>query len=572
MSVHAFRYRDTRVQVDRRRQVLHLEVSDTGDLDECPDEPSASPDGRWDFHTGVHFEAPLYPSVAAAPFRSGFAPFAAFAEKARIFDQGLQGAIEVMAHEGAIGILGRRHLTPALRAGVAEGAGARALLDAGAALLGEALPEDAGPRAAAQGVLRGFLNQPTRHKPQGLYTWDDRLAVIHDFDHLMGMPLSEGDALALAHALSDRPTLGEAYGLHLTLLDALGGTPRDCDVYGRGPGGCANKALFPSRRWPTEHLAELVFGGALHPNPGAAIDQGLAHDAAQPAAHDDGVIRHQLRAWAALLDPGGQPEARHLHVGPRYRSALREAFKGWAGVTGNPAIKVLEAAPGGPQTPRQHAVPVGPSLSVEPLPEAYRRRAQGYRVLREALAHLLGRGALEQAVRIRTRGTRVPNDLFSELVEMELLFRGAYLISAGEIGMAPQTDGWSALEDDAALARTRRWLRHWRGCEDLSVDLRAMIPVGRDPGRGTVRVQAVLGMTTRDLTARFANPPAVELHCEVPGTCDQPQVTFIEQRGVMGTLAVVECEVRQVLDHQRFRALCDREVTVARIAHALAAL
>ena len=569
MSVHAFRYHQYSVEVDRAGQILHLEVTENGALEECPDDPQPTPDGLWDFNTGVHYEAPLYPSLAAAPLRGGFAPFAAFAEKGRIFDQGLVGALEVLAHEGAVGLVGRRALVTSMRDKVQVAPDAAAVLNAAAALTGQILPSQLAARSAAEHVLSDFLDHPTRYKPQGLYSWDDRLEVIHDFDRLLGRPVGGLGASVLAGLIRGSGHLGEAYARHLALSEIIGGRTATCDVFGRGPAGCPVQALFPPRMMPEQHLVEALFEGQPPEHLGDAIDRHGFRRGLEAPSPFSGIVRQQMHAWAALLGPTAAPEAPSLHFGQRYKRALREAFKGWTGVTGQPVIKVLEAYGARDTTPRQHTVALGPNLTVEPMAEAYRRRALGYRDLRRTLVELLGRPALEQAVRIRQRGP-VDNDLHNELVEMELLFLGAYLISCDEVGHPAEANGYTAFEREAAVARTRSWLRRWRQDADLAMDLRMMIPVGRDPERGTVRVHAVVGVTTRDLQVRFVREPKVRVRADVPGSGSDPEVTWVTQTVPIATLSVITCDVHEVLDDRRFRALCEREVTMARVAYALA--
>lgn len=572
MSIHAFRYREIHVEVDRRGQTLHLDVSDAGTPEECPDEPSASPDGAWDFNTGVHYEAPLYASVAQAPLRAGFVPFAAFAEKARIFDQGLQAALEVLAHEGTVGLPGRRALLRLLSQQIDFEDPARALVDAAQVVAGDTLPVVKVARDRAEALLATFYASPTWYRPQAWYTWDDRLPVVHDFDRLLRAHLDEGTAGTLARLFADEPSAADHYQRHLDLNACIAGRSAVCDLFGHGPMHCETRALFPQPMWPEQHLVEALFDARTPNEPlGMAIDRDPPLRLDDQPGGFDGLVRQQLHALAPLLAPQRYPEAARLRHATSYRVALREAFKGWSGVTGHAPIKVLEAQARRAPTAGVLSVPVGPALTVEPLAECYRRRAAGYRRIREGLMALLGRAPLEAAVRVRPR-TAVANDLLYELVEMELLFLGAYLVACHEVGLAPAADGYTAFEHDAAVARLRGWLRRWRSDADLAEDVRSMIPCGIDPDRGTVRVHAVLGLTVRELTARFEVPPQVRMLDATMEVIEGATPSFLPQTAPVANLAVVACDVRKVLDAQAFRALCDQEVTVARIAGALGRL
>ncbi len=95
---------------------------------------------------------------------------------------------------------------------------------------------------------------------------------------------------------------------------------------------------------------------------------------------------------------------------------------------------------------------------------------------------------------------------------MEALFYGAYLQACEEIGMTPEEDRslGSPKGTDADRALLSAWLASIRKDPDLGNDIRMMVPVFYDVGRGKIKVWAVLGIATKPLNVSYVTQPAVK--------------------------------------------------------------
>jgi len=89
-------------------------------------------------------------------------------------------------------------------------------------------------------------------------------------------------------------------------------------------------------------------------------------------------------------------------------------------------------------------------------------------------------------------------------------------------------------------------------------DIRMMVPVFYDIGRKQMKVWAVLGWATRQLTAEFATPPVV---VEIE---NGHRVQFTSTHRPLAYPVFAEAYVSR-LDRNEFRAHCDRYKTQAGI-------
>ena len=136
-------------------------------------------------------------------------------------------------------------------------------------------------------------------------------------------------------------------------------------------------------------------------------------------------------------------------------------FSGAQGMTRESHVKQLEslAAGGCPLT-------VAPALSIEPLAEHYRRRADSYRFVRERLTDLLGAGVLSSRKRPTPLG-ETAGSLLDEIVTMEQLFTGAWAIVRDELGFSQHETG----RDE------RRWLSASKALRGRGSCRTATIPI-----------------------------------------------------------------------------------------------
>jgi hypothetical protein len=213
---------------------------------------------------------------------------------------------------------------------------------------------------------------------------------------------------------------------------------------------------------------------------------------------------------------------------------------------------------------------IAPCLTVEPLAEYYRRRAESYRFVRERLVAMLGEDVLLFRKTVTSTG-QAEGSLLEEMLLMEQLFTGAAAVVDDELGIGrdlkPEDKRWIA----TAKAATRIWIARYRDDPDLSEDVRMMVPLFKDIERNEFHVLATLGFEQRTLKASFVERPTVAVRDRL----DRPVHPDIVWDGANYPLArpvTIKCRVKTLLDRDRFRALCDRGKTAGPIRAALAAL
>jgi hypothetical protein len=258
---------------------------------------------------------------------------------------------------------------------------------------------------------------------------------------------------------------------------------------------------------------------------------------------------YDYQTWA--LEPFAalerMPEGARLEVNERYREQLADVFKAALALTRETHVKQLEilmcgASPRGGSTER--VIPIAPKLTVEPVKTYYERRAAGYEFVRAVLESA---GLLSSMV-TPAFGHHAQQPIAEALTEMIAVFRDAGSVAAFELGMAPGSQ--------TAAANLHRWV-------DESVsgreDIRMMVPVFYDIGRRKMKVWAVLGWTTRQLTVSFAKPPVV---VEIE---NGRRVQFTSAHPLLAYPVCVEAYVSRLLDRNEFRAHCDKYKTEAKI-------
>jgi hypothetical protein len=212
-------------------------------------------------------------------------------------------------------------------------------------------------------------------------------------------------------------------------------------------------------------------------------------------------------------------------------------------------------------------------LTVEPLPTYYLRRARSYRFVREVLQEAFGPEALPKLRRLTAAGP-VNISLATELSLMEALFHGAYLQSCEEIGMKPAGDANFGNSSDANMHRAvlGKWLESLPKDPDLGKDIRMMVPVFYDSGRGKTKVWAVLGVASKPLSVSYARTPIVK-GIKGPGgermDAEFLNVEFVSQYTQLAYIVSAEVYVTRLLNRMEFRQRCDQKKTFNAIVDSL---
>lgn len=450
--------------------------------------------------------------------RAGFVSASMLAIKAKLFDDGLYAAVELAAQRGAGGFAGKAGLLAQLVR--------HAPAVAAAASLGG---QDVALDDAAREIRDTFLANELKSKPLGFYTWSDELRRIFQQDRLLQEPLEDDRAAVLAAALRADPVASRTYASYLELVAKLTNPLASDKPDLRKPDGAY---FFPPSRAHESDLMKKLFG--MKP-----IPEGFELAAEMILRIRDGSLKleptadsgwYDWQTWALepLLLLEKMPEGKRLKSDVRYREQLDELFKAILALTRETHVKQLEmlemgaAFPGGEPQP---IVWVAPELSLEPVVSYYERRAQGYDFVQRVLESTFG-DALA----------------LDELVEIASVFRGAAAVAAEELGMR------AASERDAIAFRA------WSAKHDpkLHNDVRMMVPVFFDIGRGKTKVWMVLGWSTRDLHVDFATPPLARVKE------GRVEVRFQAARRSIAYPVFAEAYVTRLLDRDEFRAHCSR--------------
>lgn len=553
------------VEVDLSSQVLELEAVEQ--------EPywalraRLSQQRQHEGDTSNPSEPYLYPWLTGIHW--GWAPAMAFSLKAKAFDDGLYAAIDLLMQKGTPLLPGKRGIVEHVHQELLSHGGPEApeplksalvLLRAALSMTGTLEEPDRKLRLLVTKFLKEFESNEGKSKPLGFYTWNSRLQALFKQDRLLQEELTPDMARLLYEALQTDANVLSAWRRHLQLLGRLTNPLSKPALDENGE----SRRFFPPSDSHEGRIVKELFSEEAPPEGFHLVDEmisrireGRLDTTPTPRS---GWYDHQFHALVPFLMPERMPEAERLRLGPRYRAELEKQFRGLFALTRETHIKQLEQLAAGAGMP---PLIVQPELSIEPLAEFYRRRADGYLFLRQALCELLGAPALAHTRRVTPTG-EAEEPLLDELVWMEQLFRGAYAIVRQELGFEEVAD---ALLPAALL--TRRWLRQWREDPALSQDARCVVPLFFDRERKKTKVMAVLGFRPTNVIVRFQQPPTVRRMDPRGRPVPAQDVRFDE--AVHPTVCPVNAElyVSRVPDRTEFQALCDKHVSTPAILEAL---
>jgi hypothetical protein len=507
-----------RVQLDLTPQVLNVSIP-----------------GEYPFEKG---EVHLQPTCPVPS--DGFVSASLLSVKAKLFDDGLYAAVELAAQEGAGRFAGKAQLLKGLIRHAPS-------LAAAASLGGFSVDLD----AEAERIRREFLADELKSKPLGFYTTSEELRRIFQQDRLLQQELPETAAAAVALALKTDRTAGETYSAYLDLIARLT-NPLVVDKPDlRREGG---RYFFPPSRSHEADLIQRLYGSTPIPEGFSLAEEMIRRIRAgalslEPKA-ESGWYDWQTWALEPLVVPEKTPEAPRLRMDDRYRRHLEDLFKAIIALTRETHVKQLEPSVTGraPLGQREVVVIVRPGLTVEPLRTCYERRAAGYEFVRGLLESAFGSEALRSMHRVTSSGT-VETSLDEQLTEVTALFRGAAGVVGRELGME--------VADRTADERFRAW--SGRPDPDVGGDIRMMVPIFHDVGRGRTKVWAVLGWSARDVKVAFWSMPVVT------STARGVRVQFSAERHEMPYPVLAETYVSRLMDRDEFRKHCDRYRTRSEI-------
>ncbi|MDB5348337.1 MAG: hypothetical protein JWP89_6714 [Schlesneria sp.] len=557
------------VTVDRRQQVLKLDI---------PEHHT-----RYS-HTS---EQPLAKSLARITGKHGeFACATTLAWKAKCVDDRLYAAVECLTQKGTPQLCGKQALIRRVffqllkmrSAGTAQLDESIAFMGA-ACRLGEDFEfDDDKLRLQVKKRLLNLEQDPFRYHPVGFYSSTPELQAIYRQGRFLQNELDRTQANQFAAAIQVL-SLVDQYTKHLRLASRLTnplvhlGLPVTDD-----PIPLESKiSFYPPSDSPEGRLMKLMFGNRWIPDDFSLVQEMIdrieSGKLSLKPVLDSGWYDYQLYSIESWLTLDRNPEARRLHFEECYRNELRDRFKSFFAFTRETHIKQLEAGAVGCAM-YSGKVSVSPNLHIEPLPEYYLRRAESYRFVRELLLSIFVPDDLQDCPVIpELGGDKSP---LAELLEIESIFRGAYLIACDEIGLEPsRIDPADARQSLRDVATARTWINSQLSDPDLTADSRCMVPLFYDEGREKTKVVVTLGFRAELMSVAYETRPHVTVIDDNGQVMDQQKdvrIAWESDHHVIASPQSAECYVRQPLSRKEFRRICDEQQTTERILAALSKL
>jgi hypothetical protein len=522
--------------------------------------------------------------------------------KAKQFDDGLYAAAEIAMQEGLPGVLGKKMFLSALLGALKdlgdpsipqqEEEWSRAFIAAASSLGGQDSEEDERVTELSQRIKEVFLQEPLRSKPIGFYTWNDELAKIFRQDRLLQTKLEKSAALVRAIKKKAGQTK-DFYFKYLGFTEKMTNPfPSDVSDLRRciedplttcGTGEQKKTVVFfpPSRSYETDLVKKLYGNKPIPDNFNLAetlIEEIKAGSIDLTPRENSGWYDYQTYSLESLVLPEKSPEGKKLEFTQSYREELEELFKSLLALTRETHIKQLEiplmigsAYRKGPHEEKIR-IDISPELTLEPLATYYLRRARSYNFVHSVLKDMLGESNLSKIHRLTASGP-VKKDLAVELKEMEALFFGAALIVANETGCALQItkrDG-SGNGGNKDIEFARLWMNHLSDDPDVSRDNRMMVPVFYDFQRKMTKVWVVLGYEQKSVEVGFKSTPQITVFDGKGNKIDDSRldVHYNDQVRSLWYPVFAEIYVKNILDRDEFRKLCDRYATRPEILKAL---
>jgi hypothetical protein len=560
------------VRLDLSTQILGLDIQE---------------DRGWGKKRG-EVEADLYPTLRDIPHATDFVSASILAAKAKQFDDGLYAAVELLCQRGTKGFVSKREILRRVletlrdlegEAGLDVGSltHCRGFIHAAASIGGQQLKETPAVEKLSEKIRFDFIRkEELRSKPISFYTWTKELSQIFQQDRLLQKELTPDIVRVMARCFLEGKGPLKPYRAYLSMVEKLTNpfSPEYCHLAESAKIGRVNCkfSFFPPSQAPETELIKRLYGNRPIPQGFSLMDAMIQKVQAgeidlTPGA-DSGWYAHQVYALEPFVLPERMPEAKKLRYGKRYKKELVDLFKATLALTRETHIKQLEIPLAGAAAPRP-ALKIFPELAAEPVATFYLRRARAYRFVRQLLKSTFGEDALIGAYR-QTASLGAKKPLYQELLDMEALFYGVYLIVAEELGMevASNREADSVRGNLADKTLAGKWLRSYADDPDVGTDNRMMVPVFYDAQRKKTKVWVVMGYSVKPLSIWFEQIP----EATITNAQGKPAKADLDFEGTEKSLIYpvsAEMYVSKLLDRSEFRTLCDRHKTQSAILKAL---
>lgn len=532
-----------------------------------------------------------------------FVSASALIAKAKQFDDGLYATVELALQQGSLSYSGKSYMLGTIIKALVQNlppAVSPAVSDPYIIMLAAGTFEGRTPalppawKAAVESFLYTFLQDESKSKPMGIYTWTSDLENLYKQDRVLQTPHAPNYGTDnLRRFIESEPKLKRTYEHYLKMMSRMTNPlalnhyldyPFDPSVTTRTADG--KVAFFPHSNSREEDLMRRMFGNQVIPHGfdllNELIERLKSGQLNFTPKRDSGWYDYQTWALEPLVVPDKMKESNRLVFEPMYREALIELFKGSMALTRETHVKQLPAVAVGAGIDLRPKINLSPSLTVEPLPSLYMRKAISYRFIRTLLEEFFGEQM--SAMHRKTQDGAALMNVRAELDSMESLFLGAYVTVCDEIGIPLEDEWglWSTRQPGEDMDIFLRWTQTAGGDEDLDRDVRMMVPVFFDEGRQQMKVWAFLGWSTKEVEVKFVKPPRVvdydrlqpmsererqilEMQARQSGTTTQPIIQTGPTTYTVAYPVAAEVYVNQLMDRAEFQAHCDYYRTTADI-------
>jgi hypothetical protein len=448
------------------------------------------------------------------------------------------------------------------------------LLAASAKVSGQRLPVE--HPSGTDLLVREFEEDSLRSNPIGFYTWNDELSSIFRRDRLLQTELTAEQVRCFGNAISGDSELKIEYIRLMTFIQRLTNpcSPRHSHVLDFQADSAKTKiSLLPPSRSHESDLADKLYADTPIPAGFSLIDE--ITERVRSGSLDltpsktSGWYDYQTYALVPLLVPDQSPVAKKLLLSDKYREELRDVFQAALALNRETHCKEFVPQLIGAMPPPK--IVLRPNLRVDPVPEVYRRMAEAYKFLADALLEQFGFYDISQTC--RDDSSDAPQvDLWAELSYMITLFIGAYCASCRDIGLNPdegfqQRYGYST---DYAEGVFDTWAGRVERDPDLEVDQRMMVPVYFDKERQLTKAWLFLGYAQKPIVASFHQPPDVISARNNLGDQFTEKIGFDESIHESAYPVMREVHVKRLLNREEFQLLCNERKYVEEIVRAVA--
>ncbi len=505
--------------------------------------------------------------------------------KAKQFNDGLYAALDKAYYNGIAGELASQVKTIESILSECTDAYARAFLAAGLTIAGKTPPDY--DTAIAALYLDEFYRDEVKYKPIGFYTWNAELETLFQFGRFFQRTFTWDSAVSdivrvlqsNSDILNELSTVNSFYAkltnplMNVSFVEIA----LDSSVQSQAALTALSKklqkpvedvaSLFPASTSVEMELFNEIFSMGIPPDANLmnelikAIQNGTVD---LTPTDETGWYGRQVYALETLLLPTKGEECTKLMFTKNYKKRLLDAFKSI--ITTYKETHVKQSGIGGclsgdPQR-------VYPCLRIEPGVTYYLRTAQAYAFLQNFLKDYILQNTLSALHGLSETGHR-PMNIRDEMVYMQELYYGLYLLSCEDIGLKPSfTSGaWS---ETKSRETAETWLASWVSDVDLSVDMRVSVPVFKDLINNKTQMWGTVGIRFSHLFANYETPPSVK---------DRYSNTWYEEhlfncdtaKYLIPVLDFAEFTLKelQVLTREEFRAVCDQYSTREEIVEAL---